>query len=306
MAEVFVYGEIGVDNIIRVPHLPAPELAAFPTSDTYHVGGAAANTAVNLAAWGVHTRLSGNAIGEDDQGKRLRQWLGAHPSLDLSCLESYLGLATPFCRILVRPDGERAILVFGYPQTPKTPLTPAMLDGARCLALDLYGGPERLEAARVARAAGVVTVVGDVIWPDHPILPFADIATNSGAFIRQEFPGVDPAVHARELQRLSGGIVVTTDGANPVQVIDRDGAQFWLQPPPVDAVDATGAGDAFKAGLIYGLLQGWPLHRAVRWAVATGALKVQTLGASSHPPTVENIVEMVKKVSDQSSAISAH
>ena len=157
-----------------------------------------------------------------------------------------------------------------------------MLDGACCLALDLYGGPERLEAARVARAAGVVTVVGDVIWPTHPILPLTDIATNSGAFIRQEFPGVDPATHARELQRLSGGIVVTTDGANPVYVIDRDGAQFWLQPPPVEAVDATGAGDAFKAGLIYGLLQGWPLREAARWAVAAGALKVRTLGASSH------------------------
>jgi len=296
MAEVFVYGEVGVDNIIRVPHLPSPELAAFPTSDTYHIGGAAANTAVNLAAWDVRVRLSGNAIGDDEQGRRLRHWLGAYAALDLLHLETEADLATPFCRFLVRPDGERAILVFGYPETSKTPLTPAMLDGVRFLALDLYGGTERLEAARVAHAAGVTTVIGDVVRPDHPILTLTDIATNSGAFIRQEFPGVDPVAHARELQHCSGGIVVTTDGVNPVHVLDRDGAEFWLQPPPVEAVDATGAGDAFKAGLIYSLLQGWPLPQAARWAVAAGALKVRTLGASSHPSKIEDIAAMAESV----------
>jgi len=67
MAEVFAYGEVGIDNIIRVPHLPTLELAAFPTSDTYHIGGAAANTAVTLAAWGVRVRLAGNAIGDDER-----------------------------------------------------------------------------------------------------------------------------------------------------------------------------------------------------------------------------------------------
>jgi len=296
MTEVFVYGEVGIDNIIRVPHLPTPELAAFPTSDTYHIGGAAANTAVMLAAWGVPVKLSGNAIGGDAHGQSLRHGMGAYPALNLSHLETQPELFTPFCRILVLPDGERAILVFGYRQTPKTPLTPAMLDGARFLALDLYGGPERAEAARVARAAGVTTVVGDVIWPDHPVLPLADIATNSAAFIRQEFPGIDPAAHALELQRRSGGIVVTTDGPRPVHVMDRDGAQFWLQPPRTEVVDATGAGDAFKAGLIYGLLQGWELLQAVRWAVAAGALKVRTLGASSHPPKAEEIATMVEGV----------
>jgi len=51
--DVFCYGELGGDNIIRLPHLPPPETAAFPTADSYHIGGAAANTAVWLAGWGV-------------------------------------------------------------------------------------------------------------------------------------------------------------------------------------------------------------------------------------------------------------
>jgi ribokinase len=296
MAEVFVYGEIGVDNIICVPHFPTAELAAFPTSDTYHIGGSAANTAVMLAAWGVPVKLTGNVVGADERGQKLRHWLSAYPTLDLSHLEMRPDFSTPFCRILVRPDGERAILVYGYPQMPKTPLIPALLDGIRFLALDLYGGPERVEAAQVAHAEGVTTVVGDVIWPDHPALRFADIVTNSAAFIRQELPDVDLVTHARTLQQISGGILVTTNGPDPVHVIDQNGELFWIQPPRVQAVDATGAGDAFKAGLIYGFLQGWELPQAAQWAVAAGSLKVGRLGASSHPPTMAEIATLVEKV----------
>lgn len=288
MTHIVVYGEIGVDNAIRVEALPEPEVAVFPTGDSYHVGGAAANVAVALAAWGIRVRLAGNAIGDDDLGRRLRAWLGEYPALDLSYLET-APHPTPFCRILVLPSGERAILVFGYPQTQKTPLTAEMLAGANYVALDLYGGPERLEAARLARAAGAQTVVGDVIWPDHPALPLTSIATNSAAYIRQEFPGCEVAEHARRLRALSGGVVITTDGAEPVHVIDRYGGEFWVQPLRVPVVDATGAGDAFKAGLLYGLGQGWDLPLAVRWGVAAGAMKVGRLGAGSRPASTAEV-----------------
>ncbi len=120
MNTVVSYGEIGVDNIIQVPHLPTPEKAAFPTSDTYHIGGAAANYAVLLASWNIPVGLSGNSIGEDDLGKYLLKEMGLFEKLDLHHLEVSHSQPTPFCRILVTPNGERSILVFGYPTTPKT------------------------------------------------------------------------------------------------------------------------------------------------------------------------------------------
>jgi sugar/nucleoside kinase (ribokinase family) len=290
---IFVYGEVGVDNLITVPHLPTAERAAFPTSDIHHIGGAGANVAVLLASWGVPVALSGNAIGDDSFGLQLHGWLARYPALDLHWLEIIPGSATPFCRILVLPNGERAILVFGYPRTHKSALTPAMLEGAKYVALDLYGGPERRAAAEVARMEGVPTVIGDLIWPDHALLPLADILTNSAAYIRQEFPGVDLREHAAALQARSGGLVVTTDGGRPVHVLERDGNAFLVTPPEVPVVvDATGAGDAFKAGLLYGLFSGLDLPRAVCWAVAAGALKVGRLGAVTHPPTMDEVEQM--------------
>lgn len=297
--DIFCYGEIGVDNIIQVPHLPNPELAAFPTSDSYHIGGAAANTAVWLANFGFSVGLTGNAIGMDPYGQQLWDWLSQHPSIDLSLIDRHRDVVTPFCRAMVTPDGERTFLIYWYPQAPKTILEANMLSGAQYLALDLYGGDERLAAAQTAREAGVQTVIGDVVQPDHPILPLTSIATNSGAYIRDLYPDVEVPEHARRLQAINQGIVITTDGANPVYVADQDGSTFKVRPPQVRPVDATGAGDAFRAGLIAGLLRGQSLTRSVCWGVAAGALKVGRIGAATDPASLEEVVALAETLSPE-------
>ena len=289
---VLCYGELGVDNLIQVPHLPSPERAAFPSSDDYHIGGAAANTAVWLAAWGVPVRLAGNALGQDDLGDRLWGWLGAYPCLDLRFIERLPGLATPFCRILVTPDAERSILVYGYPQTPMTRVTAEMLAGTSYLALDLYGGAERLQAAHSAREAGVTTVVVDLVEPDHPILPWVDILILSAAYLRSERPEVDPLQRAEVLRQGCRGVVILTDGPRPILALDPDGRAFRLQPPAVQPVDTTGAGDAFRAGLIYSLLQGCALAESLAFAAAAGALRITNSGSGGQVAPVQEVARL--------------
>lgn len=299
MCEVLCYGEIGIDNIIQADGLPSPENAIFPTSDSYHGGGAAANTAVWLAALGVSVKLSGNVIGHDAYGELILDRLRKHAQIDLSLVEQRHGVITPFTRAIVTPDGERSFLIFWYPQAPKVQLTKEMLQGIKFLALDLYGGPERLESARLAFESGVSTVIGDVIWPDHPALPFTSIATNSGAYIRQSFPNVDIRQHARALQSISKGIVITTDGPQMVHALDAQGYGFTVQPPAVTAMDATGAGDAFRAGLLYGLLRGLDLPRSVCWGVAAGCLKVRNLGAATTLPAFDELEALANSLQPQ-------
>lgn len=289
---VLCYGELGVDNLIQVPNLPSPERAAFPSSDDYHIGGAAANTAVWLAAWGVPVRLAGNALGQDELGDRLWGWLGAYPCLDLRFIERLPGVATPFCRILVTPDAERSILVYGYPQTPKTRVTAEMLAGTSYLALDLYGGAERLQAAQAARQAGVTTVVVDLVEPDHPIMPWVDILILSAAYLRSERPEVDPRQRAQLLRQGCQGTVILTDGPRPILTLDPDGRASSLLPPPVQPVDTTGAGDAFRAGLIYSLLQGCALAESVAFAAAAGALRITASGSGGQVAPVQEVAQL--------------
>lgn len=288
-SEVLCYGEIGIDNIIQADCLPSPEYAVFPKSDSYHGGGAALNTAVWLAALGVKVSLTGNAIGRDLYGDLIMEVLRGHPNIDVSLVEQRQGVTTPFTRAIVTANGERSFLIFWYPQAPKIPLTKKMLEGVKYVALDLYGGAERLAAARLAFNSGVSTAIGDVIWPDHAALPFTSIATNSGSFIRQTFPGVDIRQHAHKLQSISKGIIITTDGSQIVHAIDSKGDGFTVEPPAVSAVDATGAGDAFRSGLLYGLLRGFDLPRSLCWGVAAGSLKVRSVGAATTLPVFKEI-----------------
>ena len=299
MSDVLCYGEIGIDNIIQTDGLPSPENAVFPTSDSYHGGGAAANTAVWLAHLGVKVKLTGNVIGDDDYGTSILERLRRHPNIDLSLVEQREGVTTPFTRALVTPDGERSFLIFWYPQAPKIQLTKEMLEGVKYLALDLYGGPERLATAKLAFENGVSTAIGDVIWPEHPALPFASIATNSGPFIRQHFPGVDLRQHARKLQSISNGIVITTDGPGMVHALDAQGKGWTIRPPETRAIDATGAGDAFRAGLLYGLLHGFDLPRSLCLGIATGSLKVRSLGAATSLPDFREIETLANSLQPQ-------
>ena len=289
---VFCYGEIGVDNIVEVPFLPSPEIAAFPISDTYHIGGAATNTAVWLANLGVDTALGGNWIGRDLYGRLLWEWLDSRPHLGLRCVQRSDAETTPFCRVLVTPDGERTFLVYGYPQATKTELAAEHLHGASYLALDLYGGEERMRAAQLAHEQGVQTAVGDVVMADHPILPLAPLVLNSAAFMRETLPGVDVREQCRRLQSVNRGIVIATDGAREIFALNSDGDAFTVQPPPVTAVDATGAGDAFRAGLLAGLLNGEPFPRALCWGAAAGALSVRHQGAATVLPPPEEIIAL--------------
>lgn len=298
--EVLCYGEIGIDNIIQADGLPSPETAIFPISDSYHRGGAASNTAVWLAHLGVKVKVTGNGIGQDLYGKMVLEGLSKHANIDLSLVEQRQGVNTPFTRAIVTPDGERSFLIFWYPQAPKVMLTKEMLNGIKYVALDLYGGPERLDTARLAFESGMSTAIGDVIWPDHPVLPFTSIATNSAAYIRQSFPGVDVREHARKLRSISKGIVITTDGSGLVHALDSQGHGFTVQPPAVKAIDATGAGDAFRSGLLYGLLQGFDLPRSVKWGVAAGSLKVKNLGAATTLPDFKEIEELANSFTVQS------
>lgn len=86
--------------------------------------------------------------------------------------------------------------------------------------------------------------------------------------------------------------MILTDGSRPIHAIDRAGASFSLAPPHVQPVDTTGAGDVFRAGLIYGLLHGRPLPESVAFGAAAGALKITRLGGEGPIATVEEVARL--------------
>jgi len=307
---IVCYGEIGIDRFVGVSNLPEPEVSAYVHEDFYNVGGGAANSALWLANWGVSVRLVGQDLGRDLWNDQIKSQLAQYPTLDTRFLRSDENTHTAECQCLVTPNGERTFIVHWPDPIEFSTLTEEMLEDATWLSLDQSGPREpRIVAAQVARAHGIPILVNDIISVDDPLIELASVLVISVGFTRARLPNTDVLTLARDMQKRSGGIVVVTNAGARVTGLTSNGKTVVVTPPQVKVIDSTGAGDVFKAGLLYGLAQDWTLEDTLQFAVAAGAAKVQRKGATRTPAPLSDIEQLVSKIelpgSDFSSRSSA-
>jgi sugar/nucleoside kinase (ribokinase family) len=80
-------------------------------------------------------------------------------------------------------------------------------------------------------------------------------------------------------------------------VMAWDGKRFYRSAAyRVPVVDTTGAGDIFRAGFIYGLMQEWPLDRQLDFSCAAAAMNCMAAGARGGIKTVEAVEKLMATV----------
>ncbi len=292
--DVLSYGTIGIDRVVRIPHWPHPDVSTHALAVAEHLGGKATNTGVHLAMWGLSVTVSGSVIGHDEIGDKVRRLLKRYPNIHTDALEWRRGVRSMYCLILVNPQGERAIVGINADSQSYTQPSKAMVRRTRVLTLDLYGGEERVDVARLASEAGRPVVVGDLRRADHPVLPFTTVAIASAAELRREYPGLPLADFAHSVLEKGPAGVIITDGPDPVLTIEAGGRISSTTPPEVQVIDTTGAGDAFRAGVVYGLVRGLPLVECVQYGIAAGSFAVGQEGAASTPATLRQLRSMAR------------
>ncbi len=284
---VLCYGGICVDNIIHVPYMPTAGVATTPTRQQFQLGGGATLTATWLASWGIDVSLTGNAIGKDAYGQDIIQWLEAYPSFSSALIQQSDSVETPYTRALIPPSGDRYLIEFGYDKAPMHPAEAISLHNIDIVTVNVYYNNAERESERLAAKAyaqGKTVIASDIIEPSNPIFTTSDILINSRAVMNKILPEEDHKQYSASLQKQHGGIVIMTDGEQPVFVIDRDGSTFSIEIPEVDVHDTTGAGDAFRAGIVYGQINELSLEDSVKLAIAAGSLQVMR-DASTTPPS---------------------
>jgi ribokinase len=98
-------------------------------------------------------------------------------------------------------------------------------------------------------------------------------------------------VNRLELEALGerAGLVCLTLGAEGAVLLEHGNEIERAEPPAIEAVDGTAAGDAFTACLVVSLLEGRPRGESLRRACAAGALAASRFGAQTSLPTTEEV-----------------
>jgi len=91
-----------------------------------------------------------------------------------------------------------------------------------------------------------------------------------------------------EIARTIGAVVVTRGGEGST-VHTREGSIDVPAVPPDGLVDPTGCGDAYRAGLLYGMARGWEWRKCARLASVMGSIKIAHRGGQNHRPTRSDI-----------------
>ncbi len=287
-------GQACLDLLGRVPRYPAVDEKIEVEGLFYQGGGPVATALVALARWGISTAICGR-IGEDEHGRRIRQELLAE-GVDCRALGFDAGRSSQFAFIAVERDSARRTIFWNRGSARQ--LTAEDVDGdcgsliasARVLHLDGLHLDAALAAAEIARKTGVTTVLdGGTLRPGvERLLPLIDHAVVSERFAEALAPD-NPEAALRQLLAYGCAAATVTQGADGCLTLERGGELFHTPAFAVAAVDTTGCGDVFHGGYLYGLAQGWPLRRTVRFAAAAAALKTRALGGRTAIPSLPEL-----------------
>ena len=296
--DVICLGILVADSIARpVEALPAHGSLALVEEVSLRGGGCALNTASVLAGLGLEAGVAGK-VGADPFGDFLLELLRSR-GVDRAGVVIDPAVPTSASVVLVDSTGERTFLHVpgANGRLRREDLDPERLYATRALHLagalvmpELDGDPAA-ELLAEARARGVLTSL-DTVWDATgrwervlPALPHVDLFAPSLAEAQAISGEREPAAVAAWLRDRGAQTVALKLGADGCYAAG-DGFEGLVEPFPVRAVDGTGAGDAFVAGLLYGALAGWPLERAARLANAVGALATTAVGAVEGVPSV--------------------
>ncbi len=280
-----------VDLLARpVVGMPAPGRIELVDALQLAPGGCAVNSASALARLGVPVRLIGR-VGRDGLGDYLVRTL-IERGLDVTGLAA-TDAGTSASVVFVFDGGERSVLhAIGAMRTfSERDIDWSIAGRSRILFVAQFGllGEFDWTAASVlaeARARGMATAM-DTVWdasgrlPEKlaPCLALLDYFLPSYDEARQVTGLDEPSAIARALQARGVGTVAVKLGEAGCFVRDAEGTEARIPAFRVDAVDATGAGDAWCAGFLAALLDGESVAQAGRLGNAVAACCVTALGA---------------------------
>ncbi|MGQ4913672.1 MAG: carbohydrate kinase family protein [Candidatus Asgardarchaeia archaeon] len=299
--DIVCVGAAAVDIVAIVEQIPRVDDIVLAERVEKHAGGSTANVSVGLARLGLSVGFVGKLV-NDEYGNFLLEDFKRN-NIDTTHVIIENKGHTASCFIVVDKKGQRIIVALGGT---------AIINNAKELNLDYFKVPlvyigESLPAialnitnyvhdngGRVVYAPGGLFVKSGVQYLE-PILTHADFLLFSKTEILTLTNTKNVWSGIKELKKLSNGKIVVTLGRNGVMYWDGNTVYRTTAFEVKHICDTTGAGDAFTAGFLFGLLKLKDPLQAIEVGEAVAAIKIQHYGARGGLPSWETVEQFLKK-----------
>jgi sugar/nucleoside kinase (ribokinase family) len=310
MYEVTCLGIIVADVIAKtVDKLPERGKLDLIEQIEIHLGGCASNAAVDLEKIGIATAVIGK-VGDDGFGKFVIEEMKRN-NVNVEGIKISSESKTSASIVTVHSNGERSFLHHLGTNSEFSKddidlsiiLKSKILFIAGALLMPKFDGIPMAELLKKTKEAGKYTVM-DTAWDStgkwleqiKPCLPYLDYFIPSFEEAEMISGKSDPEEIADMLLREGVDTAVIKLGSKGCFIKNQRGKKYLLNAyKGIKAIDTTGAGDAFAAGFITGILKGWDLIKCGKFANASGAFCVRSLGAISG---IKNENEILKFINE--------
>jgi fructokinase len=325
MPNIIAHGELLIDFVPTVTGVTLIEAPAFIKAP----GGAPANVAVSLAKLGESVGFMGQ-VGDDAFGHFLAQVLSEN-KVNISALKFSREARTALAFVSLKADGDRDFMFYRHPSADML-YAPTDVDEAAVRSckvfhfgsISLIGEPSRsatLHAVKLAARAGAMISYDPnlrlPLWPSAqaaregmqigmPLANLIKVSEEELEFLTGLSVDEDWQKVARALWHDKLNLLLITRGPQGCYYMTK---QFAGAVPgmKVGAVDTTGAGDAFMAGMIHGLLRKpdalgneFALRELCRFANANGAIATTQRGAIPALPTRAQVEAFLGNIASHS------
>lgn len=293
--DVYSFGVVSSSTLYRIKgEFPGPDGYAEIVDVLHMTGGEAANSSIVLARLGSRVKLDGNWIGADDGGRRTKVMLDDF-QIDTSRLplkENYKGVE----EVVFAATGTRAIFgTYIKLQEDSAWSQPREEDigSATVVNVDPFFGEASLSAAEMGFRAGKPVVTVDCRY-DDPLLEYTTAVVVAESFLSENYAEEELEDIFRRYQQSGASLVIFTFGGKGSWYARGAGPAKTAQAYSIEPIDTAGAGDSFRAGIVYGLLQGWDDERMIDFASALAAIVCTRFPGVLDAPTYDEVLSFME------------
>jgi len=292
---VYSYGMISycIYYILK-SKIPGPDGYSEITSRYENIGGNAANSSIVLGKLGTKVKLDGNWLSTDNYGIFVENTLKTF-GIDTSRLTKKDGYPMVEEVNMIHKTEKAMLGSYGNLLfTEKQWNTPFEEDisKSKIVSVDPFFHAESDKVMELCIRYNKPYVTIDEKY-DTEIIQNANVSIISHEFLKRKYKNIDTEDLFNTYVKNAKGTIIFTYGEHPLLYGKKGKEIKRFTPYTVKAIDTIGAGDSFRAGIIYGLLNAWHIEKCIQFGSALAAMVCKTIPGVLNCPGYNDIMKFI-------------